>query len=99
MLRLGRNYMPNILFSFKQCVNNVNNLLIAGGINSVSVSTKNQIQPITFTQQCAQNQFIHPTLQPFSTIIYTGVNIIFNLLNKSFTYFPQLLLMSPLKEI
>ena len=78
---------------------NVNNLLKLGWVKGVNSSTNYLHQLTLVITKRAQVGLTNIYFQPSSTNLYTYLNSIFNLLNKSFTHYPQPLLMSPAKEI
>ena len=93
---LGKNYMLNTLSI--ACVKNVYYLPINYSKNSVSISTTNLINIYLFTNwvQKLTNKLF--TL-PFTSTLSTTNNSNLSLLNKSFTYFPQSLLLRLRNEI
>jgi len=90
--------MPNILFSFNVWVKNVNKLLNISGVNSVNSSTQNQQDNISSQINWVKLVFIRRSVQSIYTTISTYIFTFSNLLNKSFTYYPQSLLMRLIKE-
>lgn len=79
-------------------VKNVNKLRLIGSTSSVDMSTKKYNSLYKQVGIGVQTQLINFSLLHYSTKIYTYLNLKFNLLNKSFTYYPHNLLMSLLKE-
>lgn len=82
----------------KSWVKNVNNQRITGRIISVYTSTKKLTLKIKLIIW-AKDQLNNLLFQPFSNIISTTINLIFNLLNKTFTHNPQHLLIRLIKKI
>ena len=75
----------------KACVKNVNKQCINWFKPSENLSTISQ----KFNKQqvnCLKNRVLNYYLNHISTIIYTGLYSEINLLNKSFTHYPQHLL-------
>jgi len=97
--QLGRNYMHKYITLINRCVEKVNNLRILGSENSVHSSTILVNQFNTHAYIGAQTRLINNYIQLKSTIFYTTLSNIFNLLSKTFTYNPQPLLMRLSKEI
>lgn len=89
--------MPNILF--KAWVKNVDTLRKLTSKSSGNPSTNSYISIYNKQTKWVQTLFIQCTLPHSSTTPYTYIISKFNLLNKSFTYYPQSLLIRPLKEI
>ena len=79
-------------------VKNVNNQRLISSISGVNISTKRLVLINKLITIDVQIQFSKLDLLHYSTTIYTYLNSKFNLLNKSFTYYPQSLLMSLIKE-
>jgi len=88
--------MPNTIFTL--WVKNVNNQRLLSSTSSADSSTKESVSLYKYIIIGAQTLFTNLSLLHYSTTIYTYLNSKFNLLNKSFTYYPQSLLMSLLKE-
>jgi len=82
----------------KLWVKNVNNQRLISSTSGVDSSTKEGITVYKYITMGVQTLFTNLSLLHYSTTIYTYLNSKFNLLNKSFTYYPQSLLMSLLKE-
>lgn len=80
-------------------VKNVNNLRKISGILCVHPSTVTLDSPYSHTIKCVQCQLHKLHLLHNSTNIYTYIIYKFYLLNKSFTHYPQHLLINPLNEI
>jgi len=74
-------------------VKNVNNLRKISSIICVRISTNRLIINNRYIIRCVKVQFIKLSLQVYSTILYTCLGNKINLLNNSFTYYPQCLLM------
>jgi hypothetical protein len=74
---------------------NVNNLRVTSGLNSDNLSTNSVLQFLSATAKRGQTLFTNNSLLHNSTDIYTYPNSKFNLLSKTFTHYPQPLLMSP----
>ena len=89
--------MPNIVFN--DWVKNVNKLWIVGVLNCVNSSTIKLGLVCLYNLKWLKMVFIRLSLLFQYTTLYTHLISKFNLLNKSFTYFPQHLLMNPIKEI
>jgi len=79
-------------------VKNVNNLRTIGSISSVDSSTAKLLTLITGIITCSKVILNKLNLLYFYTMLYTHILEQITLLNKSFTYFPQSLLMRLLKE-
>lgn len=89
--------MPN--FVYTTCSKNVNNLRKNSSISCVHSSTGRLDQLFSLAFHCAQKLFIESHLPANSTALSTYKINKFNLLNNSFTHYPQTLLINPLKEI
>jgi len=76
----------------------VHNQRTNNGISIVYLSTVASINNIIINLWCINTYFIQPIRTTYTTLLSTTNNLINNLLNKSFTYNPQYLLMSLLKE-
>lgn len=88
--------MPNSIIN--TCVKYVNNQRtnidkLSGQLSTIKASTS--FTPII---QVVQTKLYKLSLLLLSTMISTYINAIYNLLNKSFTHYPQHLLLEPLKE-
>ena len=82
----------------KYWVKYVNNLRIIASINSVNISTKNQLFIYSYITKWVQVQLNKLSKHYFSTIIFTYPSYKINLLNKTFTHNPQGLLIKLIKE-
>lgn len=80
-------------------VNNVNNLRLNGCISSDNLSTVKQVLIHKQFNKLVQLRLIRLTILYYSTNISTYLNYKFKLLNKSFTYYPQHLLINLINEI
>jgi len=87
--------MPNILF--KEWVKNVNKLGTFGCYSCGLLSTKTTNQSNTINTEGVKPQTNQHVLLNQPTYFYTHMVNKFNLLNKSFTYFPHNLLIYPIK--
>lgn len=76
----------------------VNNLRIITSINSVNISTKNQLFIHSYITKWVQAQLNKLSKHYFSPIIFTYPSYKINLLNKTFTHNPQGLLLKLIKE-
>ncbi len=91
--------MPRLVVSSWYVVNsrwvkNVNNLRNISGLLCVYISTTIQLIKDVGINICVQTNFFKQHLPIHSTTIYTYLTNKFNLLNKSFTYFPHNLLIN-----
>lgn len=77
------------------CVKNVNRQRINSSKSSSHLSTLNFFNKI-IQKICSEIIFLNYHLNHYSTIIYTGLQSDFHLLNKSFTHYPQRLLICKL---
>lgn len=88
--------MPNILFNtWVKIVNNNRKTTRKVCAYLSTIYQHNQYKNIA---RCVQTTLNYKYLPHNSTIKYTPKNCENNLLNKSFTYFPQHLLINPLNE-
>jgi len=92
-LVVGKWYLVNKLW-----VKNVNNLRKTSTTSSAYSSTERLPSLQTYTTNGLQVLYRELDVLHYSTTIYTYLICKFTLLNKSFTYYPQSLLMSLLKE-
>jgi len=88
--------MPNSIIN--TCVKYVNNQRTNIGKLSGQLSTIKASTSFTPIIQVIQTKLYKLSLLLLSTMISTYINAIYNLLNKSFTHYPQHLLLEPLKE-
>jgi len=79
-------------------VKNVNNLRKQNSKSSVILPTEPYIFKQTDKLKWVKSWFIQQILLHYPTTLYTYLNNKINLLIKSFTYYPQSLLMRLLKE-
>jgi len=79
-------------------VKNVNNLRKISSKSGVYISTKQYISEQINNLIRVQSWFIQYNIPLYSTTLYTHMNNKINLLNKSFTYYPQSLLMRLVNE-
>ena len=91
--------MPNSKSLSNVCVKIVNKLRRLGSLISDNTYTTNHTPQHIYTKFSVQTIFNKPTTPHYSTYLYTYLNSKFNLLNKSFTHYPQSLLMRLIKEI
>lgn len=94
--QLERNYM--LKSTTNNCVKYVNNHRIIDSKTSAILSTTPTYLINRATIYVFKTNFYQFHLPPISTIISTYINAIYNLLKKSFTHYPQYLLLEPLKE-
>ena len=80
------------------CVKFVNNQRNTVSIISGYISTKKVCTQIATIKQVVKVLVYRTNLRYLSPVISTCKNYIFNLLNKSFTHYPQYLLLESLKE-
>jgi len=80
------------------CVKYVNNQRTNISKLGGQLSTIKANAPFILITQVVQTRLYKLCLLPLSTMISTYINAIYNLLNKSFTHYPQHLLLEPLKE-
>ena len=83
---------------YSSWVKNVNKLRKQSSKSGVILSTKQYIPKQTNKLKWVKSYFIQQSLPYYPTTLYTYLNNKFTLLNKSYTYYPQSLLMSLLKE-
>ena len=76
----------------------VHNQRIDSGISIVYLSTVASINNVIINLWCINTYFIQPIRTTYTTLLSTTNNLINNLLNKSFTHYPQALLSKQLKE-
>jgi hypothetical protein len=89
--------MPNSIFS--TWVNNVNNRRLNSCITCVYISTARIVINLIKKISSAQLNVIHCIINYISTTQSTYILTLTNLLNKSFTYYPQYLLLKQLNKI
>lgn len=89
--------MPNFLFN--KWVKIVNNHRINSSVSCDYLSTKKQHNQNKSIFSCVEIVFNNPHILHYSTTKNTYKISLLNLLYKSFTHFPQHLLINPLKEI
>jgi hypothetical protein len=77
----------------------VNNLSKLEGLNRGNSSTNYVSEAIQGTSSRVQTGLTNNFIQTTSTMIYTCLNSKINLLNKTFTHYPQHLLINQRKEI
>jgi len=80
------------------CVKNVNNQRVIDSITGDYVSTNVIDQLYRYISSWLQRLFINQIIPFISTILSTYKNTINNLLNKSFTHYPQRLLLELINE-
>lgn len=85
--------MPNV------CVKYVNNQRIINSISSGNISTNQLRLAYQYTTTWLQSLFINQTVPYSSPTLSTNKNTKTNLLNKSFTHYPQHLLLRLINEI
>jgi len=88
--------MPNIVFT--NWVKNVNNLWTTSWLNCVNSSTVKLNYIYLYTNKWLKVVFIRLDLLIKYTTLYTHLIYKISLLNKSFTYYPQHLLIHPINE-
>lgn len=76
----------------------VNNRRILVSITSGHIVTENIKSTYKTISTWLQRQFINLNIPYFSSVLSTHINLIYNLLNKSFTYYPQHLLIELINE-
>jgi hypothetical protein len=89
--------MPSLLFN--RWVKDVNKYRKTSSTSCDNSSTKPKRKQNSFMKSCVETIFLNQTLPHYSTTKNTTKTLKFNLLNKSFTYFPQYLLINLIKEI
>jgi hypothetical protein len=88
--------MPNLVFN--TWVKKVNKHRKTSSKSCEYSSTKLSHKQINIMKSCVETVFLNQTLPHYSTTKSTPKTHKFNLLNKSFTYFPQYLLINLIKE-
>ena len=88
--------MPKIIIN--TCVKNVFNQRINSSISSVYLSTQPNIFNLKYITWCINRRLIRLLSTIFTSILSTTKKQIFYLLNKTFTHYPQYLLIRELKE-
>lgn len=83
---------------YYSCVKYANNYRINNSTTGGNISTKTTSRSYMSSSYVCKTILYGFHLPPLSTIISTYINTIYNLLNKSFTHYPQHLLLELLKE-